>query len=196
MRQLQKAGDKLLQTAIDLRIVLGDTGFRGNWREAIGSPSIARELVRLNDALDFTIEVLKLAIGRSQLLDSSYERANTVKNRLDRVCDVSITGYSYWYDTTPRHFSLHITPLTVADKFCEQMDLNPGAWVFTSATLAVNDDFAHFTSRLGLKPQRMFSLPSPFDYQKPARLCVPRYPPEPNSPGMANKLVPFPSPMI
>ena len=196
MRQLQKAGDKLLQTAMDLRIVLGDTGFRGNWREAIGSPSISRELMRLNDALDFVIEVLKLAIGRSQLLDSAYERANTVKNRLDRVCDVSITGYSYWYDTTPRHFSLHITPLTVADKFCEQMELNPGAWIFTSATLAVNDDFAHFTSRLGLKPQRMFSLPSPFDYQKQARLCVPRYLPEPNSPGMANKLVTLLSPLI
>ncbi|MCY9842924.1 ATP-dependent DNA helicase [Vibrio caribbeanicus] len=196
MRQLQKAGDKLLQTAMDLRIVLGDTGFRGNWREAIGSPSISRELMRLNDALDFVIEVLKLAIGRSQLLDSAYERANTVKNRLDRVCDVSITGYSYWYDTTPRHFSLHITPLTVADKFCEQMELNPGAWIFTSATLAVNDDFAHFTSRLGLKPQRMFSLPSPFDYQKQARLCVPRYLPEPNSPGMANKLVTLLGPLI
>ncbi len=196
MRQLQKAGDKLLQTAMDLRIVLGDTGFRGNWREAIGSPSISRELMRLNDALDFVIEVLKLAIGRSQLLDSAYERANTVKSRLDRVCDVSITGYSYWYDTTPRHFSLHITPLTVADKFCDQMELNPGAWVFTSATLAVNDDFAHFTSRLGLKPQRMFSLPSPFDYQKQARLCVPRYLPEPNSPGMANKLVTLLSPLI
>ncbi|WP_339387327.1 ATP-dependent DNA helicase [Vibrio caribbeanicus] len=196
MRQLQKAGDKLLQTAMDLRIVLGDTGFRGNWREAIVSPSISRELMRLNDALDFVIEVLKLAIGRSQLLDSAYERANTVKSRLDRVCDVSITGYSYWYDTTPRHFSLHITPLTVADKFCEQMELNPGAWIFTSATLAVNDDFAHFTSRLGLKPQRMFSLPSPFDYQKQARLCVPRYLPEPNSPGMANKLVTLLSPLI
>lgn len=196
MRQLQKAGNKLLQTAMDLRIVLGDTGFRGNWREAIGSPSISRELMRLNDALDFVIEVLKLAIGRSQLLDSAYERANTVKSRLDRVCDVSITGYSYWYDTTPRHFSLHITPLTVADKFCEQMELNPGAWIFTSATLAVNDDFAHFTSRLGLKPQRMFSLPSPFDYQKQARLCVPRYLPEPNSPGMANKLVTLLSPLI
>ena len=196
MRQLQKAGDKLLQTAMDLRIVLGDTGFRGNWREAIVSPSISRELMRLNDALDFVIEVLKLAIGRSQLLDSAYERANTVKSRLDRVCDVSITGCSYWYDTTPRHFSLHITPLTVADKFCEQMELNPGAWIFTSATLAVNDDFVHFTSRLGLKPQRMFSLPSPFDYQKQARLCVPRYLPEPNSPGMANKLVTLLSPLI
>jgi len=196
MRQLQKAGEKLYQTAMDLRIVLGEPGFRGNWREAVTSPSIGRELRRLEDALDFVIEVVKLALGRSQLLDSAFERANTIKARLDRVCDVSITGYSYWYETTPRHFTLHITPLTVADKFHEQIELKQGAWIFTSATLAVNDDFGHFTSRLGLKPQAQMSLPSPFDYQTQARLCVPRYLPEPNSPGMADKLVNMLTPVI
>lgn len=196
MRQLQKAGEKLYQTAMDLRIVLGEPGFRGNWREAVTSPSIGRELRRLEDSLDFVIEVVKLALGRSQLLDSAFERANTIKARLDRVCDVSITGYSYWYETTPRHFTLHITPLTVADKFHEQIELKQGAWVFTSATLAVNDDFGHFTSRLGLKPQAQMSLPSPFDYQTQARLCVPRYLPEPNSPGMADKLVNMLTPVI
>lgn len=196
MRQLQKAGEKLYQTAMDLRIVLGEPGFRGNWREAVTSPSIGRELRRLEDALDFVIEVVKLALGRSQLLDSAFERANTIKTRLDRVCDVSITGYSYWYETTPRHFTLHITPLTVADKFHEQIELKQGAWIFTSATLAVNDDFGHFTSRLGLKPQAQMSLPSPFDYQTQARLCVPRYLPEPNSPGMADKLVNMLTPVI
>ncbi|WP_100751994.1 ATP-dependent DNA helicase [Vibrio salilacus] len=196
MRQLQKAGEKLLQTAMDLRIVLGEPGFRGNWREALASPSIGRELRRLEEALEFVIEVLKLALGRSQLLDSAFERANTIKARLDRICDVSITGYSYWYDTTPRHFSLHITPLSVADKFHEQIEMKQGAWIFTSATLAVNHDFGHFTSRLGLKPQAQMSLPSPFDYQSQARLCVPRYLPEPNSPGIADKLVTMLSPVI
>ncbi|MGV2840127.1 ATP-dependent DNA helicase, partial [Vibrio cyclitrophicus] len=196
MRQLQKVGDRLVQSSADLRIVLGDTGFRGNWREALKSESIARELVRLQDALQLAVDVLKLALGRSQLLDTAFERATMIKSRIERVCDVSITGYSYWYDTTPRHFSLHITPLSVADKFHEQIELKPGAWVFTSATLAVSDDFDHFTSRLGLKPSAQFSLPSPFDYPNQARLCVPRYLPEPNSPGLADKLVRMLTPVI
>lgn len=196
MRQLQKVGDKLVQSAMDLRIALGDTGFRGNWREAIQSPSIAREVERVRESLDFAIEVLKLALGRSQLLDTAFERANLIKGRIERVCDVSITGYSYWYDTTPRQFSLHITPLTVADKFHEQMEMKQGAWIFTSATLAVNDDFGHFTHRLGLEPAGQFSLPSPFDYAQQAKLCVPRYLPEPNSPGLANKLVAMLAPVI
>lgn len=196
MRQLQKVGDKLTQSAMELRIVLGEPGFRGNWREALSSPSVARELSRLRESLDFAIDVLKLALGRSQLLDTAFERANLIKGRIDRVCDVSITGYSYWYDTTPRHFSLHITPLSVADKFHEQIELKQGSWIFTSATLAVNDDFSHFTHRLGLKPQAQFSLPSPFDYEQQAKLCVPRYLPEPNSAGLSDKLVQILAPVI
>ncbi|MGR5286966.1 ATP-dependent DNA helicase [Vibrio maritimus] len=196
MRQLQKAGERLSQAAMEMRIILGDTGFRGNWRDAIASPNIKREMERLMDALEFVIEVLKLALGRSQLLDTAFERANLIKGRLERVCDVTITGYSYWYDTSPRHFSLHITPLTVADKFHEQVEMKGGAWIFTSATLAVSDDFGHFTSRLGLVPKQQFSLPSPFDYPEQARLCVPRYLPEPNSPGLANKLVSMLAPVI
>ncbi|EJS4060318.1 ATP-dependent helicase [Vibrio parahaemolyticus] len=196
MRQLQKVGDKLLQSAMDMRIVLGEPGFRGNWREAMQSESIKRELVRLTDSLDLAIDVLKLALGRSQLLDTAFERANLIKGRIDRVCDVDITGYSYWYDTSPRHFTLHITPLSVADKFHEQIEIKQGAWIFTSATLAVSGDFKHFTDRLGLKPKQQFSLPSPFDYGKQARLCVPRYLPEPNSPGLADKLVRMLAPVI
>ncbi|NNN43351.1 MULTISPECIES: ATP-dependent DNA helicase [unclassified Vibrio] len=196
MRQLQKIGDKLLQSAMDLRILLGDCGFRGNWRDAMASVAIARQIERLQESLDFAIDVLKLTLGRSQLLDAAFERANSIKGRIERVCDVSVTGYSYWFDTTPRHFSLHITPLSVADKFQEQITLKEGAWIFTSATLAVQDDFSHFTHRLGLEPREQFSLPSPFDYQQQARLCVPRYLPEPNSPGVADQLVRMLAPVI
>ncbi|MCS0415357.1 ATP-dependent DNA helicase [Vibrio diabolicus] len=196
MRQLQKVGDKLMQSAMDMRIVLGEPGFRGNWREALQSGSIKRELLRLTDSLELAIDVLKIALGRSQLLDTAFERANLIKGRIDRVCDVDITGYSYWYDTSPRHFALHITPLSVADKFHEQIEIKQGAWIFTSATLAVSGDFKHFTERLGLKPTKQFSLPSPFDYQKQARLCVPRYLPEPNSNGLADKLVRMLAPVI
>ncbi|UGA55604.1 ATP-dependent DNA helicase [Vibrio sp. VB16] len=196
MRQLQKVSVRLSQSAMDMRIALGDTGFRGNWREALKSEPIARELNRLIDGLDLAIDVLKLALGRSQLLDTAFERANAIKARLNRVCDVSITGYSYWYDLSPRHFTLHITPLSVAEKFREQVELKEGSWIFTSATLAVSDDFSHFTHRLGLQPTEQFSLPSPFDYQTQAKLCVPRYLPEPNSPGLSHKLVEMLAPVI
>ncbi len=196
MRQLQKVSEKIAQTAMDLRLVLGEPGFRCNWREAIAQNNVQQAAERLDESLEFAIEVLKLALGRSQLLDAAFERASLLQGRLRRVCDVSVPGYSYWFDTTPRHVSLHITPLSVADKFHEQMALQQGAWIFTSATLAVDNDFGHFANRLGLKPKEQFSLPSPFDYEHQACLCVPRYLPEPNSPGMADKLVEYLAPVI
>lgn len=195
MRQLQKAADKLSTTTMDLRIALGDTHFKGNWREAVASTAISREMIRLHDALDLTIEVLRLALGRSQLLDAAFERANTVKMRLTRVCDVSISGYSYWFETSPRHFSLHITPLSIADKF-KQVVQQSGSWIFTSATLSVSDNFHYFTQRLGLTPHKTLSLPSPFDYATQAKLCVPRYLPEPNSPQITEKIVEMLAPLI
>lgn len=196
MRQLQKTADRLTQAASEMRLVLGEPGFRGNWREAATSPTIQRELTRLNDALDLTHEVLKLALGRSQLLDAAFERATLLKAKLARLSDTTITGYSYWYECTPRHFSLNITPLSVAEKFHEQIELHPGAWIFTSATLAVDDDFSHFSHRLGLAPKRQFALESPFDYTRQALLCVPRFLPEPNSFGTADRLVAMLAPVI
>jgi ATP-dependent DNA helicase DinG len=57
----------------------------------------------------------------------------------------------------PPAISLALTPLTVADKFKEVMEQKPGCWIFTSATLSVNDDLHHFTARLGLKmPSRCY----------------------------------------
>nr|NKR04687.1 ATP-dependent helicase [Escherichia coli] len=78
MRQLQKVSDKLVQAAMDLRIVLGEPGYRGNWREVLKVPTVAREVERLNEALQFALDVLKLALGRSQLLDTAFERATLI----------------------------------------------------------------------------------------------------------------------
>ncbi|WP_154124373.1 ATP-dependent DNA helicase [Grimontia hollisae] len=195
-KQLEKVADRLSQSASDLRIVLGEPGFRGNWREICASPSVARELVRLSDALELAHDVMKLSLGRSQLLDAAFDRATLLKAKLERLKDTSIPGYSYWYECSRHHFSLNITPLSVAEKFREQIQLQDGAWIFTSATLAVNDDFSHFSHRLGLEPAEQFTLPSPFDYEKQAILCVPRFLPEPNSYGLADKLVHMLMPVI
>lgn len=188
--------DRLSQAASDLRIVLGEPGFRGNWRETSTSPAVARELVRLSDALELAHDVMKLSLGRCQLLDAAFDRATLFKARFERLKDTSIPGYSYWYECSRHHFSLNITPLSVAEKFREQIKQQEGAWIFTSATLAVNDDFSHFSHRLGLEPAEQFTLPSPFDYETQAILCVPRFLPEPNSYGLADKLVDMLLPVI
>ena len=195
-QQLQKCADRLAQCAQDFRLQLGEPGYRGNLRELLADKNIQRALLLLDDALELCYDVAKLSLGRSALLDAAFERATLYRGRLKRLKEINQPGYSYWYECTSRHFTLALTPLTVADKFKEVMAQKPGTWVFTSATLSVNDDLHHFTERLGIEQAESLLLPSPFDYERQALLCVPRNLPLPNQPGAARHLAAMLKPMI
>ncbi|MEQ9860034.1 ATP-dependent DNA helicase [Pectobacterium cacticida] len=194
--QLQKSADRLTQSTQDFRLALGEPGFRGNLRDVLGQPTLQRALVLLDDALELCYDVAKLSLGRSALLDAAFERATLYRNRLKRLKDVQTPGYSYWYECNSRHFVLALTPLSVADRFRELLKEKPAAWIFTSATLSVNDQLCHFTDRLGLDDAHSLLLPSPFDYAHQALLCVPRHLPETHRPGAALKLATMLSPLI
>ena len=195
-QQLQKCADRLAQSAQDFRLQLGDPGFRGNLRELLADPNISRALLLLDDALELCYDVAKLSLGRSAMLDSAFERATIYRGRLKRLKEINQPGYSYWYECNARHFTLALTPLTVAEKFRDVMARQPGSWIFTSATLSVNDELHHFTSRIGVDEAQTLLLPSPFDYASQALLCVPRNLPETNRPGAGRQLAQMLRPLI
>ena len=194
--QLQKSADRLSQSTMDFRLALGEPGFRGNLRDVLSQPAIQRALLLLDDALELCYDVVKLSLGRSALLDAAFERATLYRNRLKRLKDVTIPGYSYWYECNSRHFVLALTPLSVTDKFSEMMTDKAGAWIFTSASLSVNDQLHHFTARLGLDDADTLLLASPFDYANQALLCVPRFLPSPNERGGSRQLARMLRPLI
>ena len=88
---------------------------------------------------------------------------------------VNQTGFSYWYDCSRLHFTLNLTPLSVAERFGAEVQRPEVAWIFTSATLTVDNRFAHFVAEMGLAGSAELILDSPFDYAEQARLCVPRF---------------------
>ena len=196
VQQLQKSADRLAQCAQDFRLTLGEPGFRGNLRDLLSDNNIMRMLTLLDDALELCYDVIKLSLGRSALLDAAFERAALYRTRLKRLRAIDEPGFSYWYECTSRHFTLALTPLSVAERFREVMDNRKAAWVFTSATLAVNEQMSHFSSRLGVDNATTMILDSPFDYTQQALLCVPRNMPEPNQPGGARKLAQMMKPLI
>lgn len=171
-QQLQKCADRLAQSAQDFRLQLGEPCYRGNLRELLANPQIQRAFLLLDDTTELCYDVAKLSLGRSALLDAAFERATLYRTRLKRLKEINQPGYSYWYECTSRHFTLALTPLSVADKFKELMAQKPGSWIFTSATLSVNDDLHHFTSRLGIEQAESLLLPSPFDYSRRVTLCA------------------------
>ena len=86
-----------------------------------------------------------------------------------------------WVEVYSQAMSLNLTPLDIAPIFKRQMEGHPRAWIFTSATLAVGNDFSHYCGELGLAEAETVCWGSPFDYQQNALLYVPTDIPDPNS---------------
>jgi len=70
------------------------------------------------------------------------------------------------------------------------------AWVFTSATLAVKQDFTHFTAALGLEDAHCQSWSSPYDYPNQGLLYVPAGLPAPNDARHTDAVVDAALPLI
>src|SRR5712664_1601263 len=67
---------------------------------------------------------------------------------------------------------------------------HPRGWIFTSATLAVGEDFNHFRRELGLPQADARRWTSPFDFASQALLYIPKgLPADPNDPAFTEAVV-------
>ena len=185
LKQLSTVADQLEKCGRDLRLQFGRDPERGNWREQMRRDEVNADSERLAETLDRAQAISKAALGRNKVLDQCYERLVMLKARWQQLTHTQRSGYSFWFETTPRQLSVHQTPLSVAEKFTGYMLAQKMQWVFTSATLAVNGSFQHFTERLGLASATTLVLPSPFDFAQQAMLYLPRYLPAASDPTMA-----------
>ena len=101
-----------------------------------------------------------------------------------------------WVEAAANGLSLQFTPFEIADRLRGYVEARPCAWVFTSATLAIGDDFTHFAARIGLPEARTLHIESPFDYRDQARIYLPRGMPEPQHPAFAAKFIAACAPLL
>ena len=137
---------------------------------------LAEALARLESDLEPLAE-------RGKGLERNWRRCLELKTRLDQFVDggTDEQGVIQWFETHARGFVLHMTPLEISETFRSYVDKHKSAWIFTSATLAVGDDFTHFSRELGIEDAHARRWDSPFDFAKQALLYVPTGLPEPNS---------------
>lgn len=140
----------------------------------------------LRDALPDAAESLE-ALGTA--LESFTETSAGVRNCLERCVasaarlrEITVVDPSdglRWFDLTAGGVAVHWTPLDVGAALAARIDAQGGVWVFASATLAVGEDFSHFLKRIGLRAALTGVLPSPFDYERNARIYLPQGLPDP-----------------
>ncbi|MFT4937649.1 MAG: ATP-dependent DNA helicase DinG [Paraglaciecola sp.] len=188
-KQLHSSAEKCKMIAADLRLLFPENSQKGNWRQMLGRDDVQTQISKLRDSINVLYEVIKLHIGRDKDLDNIYDRVAEVRGKLARLTDINQQGVSLWYETTMRHIVLHLTPLSIATKFADFIAEPKRTWIFTSATLMVDNGFEHFQRQMGLDNARTLALDSPFNYQTQAMLCVPRFLPEPNAREMRETLL-------
>ena len=116
-------------------------------------------------------------------LDRCRARCLDLAERLERVRGADPDGGLQWFEAAEQSCAVHFTPFAFGPLLAARIEEQGGSWVFTSASLAVGNDFSHFTARLGIEPAIEAALPSPFDYQAQATLYLPPGLPEPQEEG-------------
>lgn len=195
-KQMAKAAEQLRTLVLDFRLAFAMDKGTGSWRDKSRERIIQLHVQRLLQIMNFLNEVLCDLLGKSEVLDHCFERLNQFTLLFKKLNSVNETGFSYWFDCGKQHFSLNITPLSVAKRFQSECRKKQAAWIFTSATLSVKGEFDHFTELLGLQSCQCLQLSSPFDYARQSLFVVPRLLPEPGTPGLADKLVATLAPVI
>lgn len=152
------------------------------------------------DALKAALQALALALAplaeRGLALARCHQRAEALYQALCCFDEPDSGEGVPWFETQGQGFWLRLTPLDVSGPFRSRRAAAPAAWVFTSATLAMKGDFAHFSDRLGLETPETLCLESPFDYGRNALLYLPSGLPGPDAPDYAERLVAMARPVI
>ena len=123
-------------------------------------------------------------------------RAAALANGLASLRELSHDTGLRWVDVSPNGLLLQFTPFEIAERLREYVESRPCAWIFTSATLAIGEDFSHFAARVGLPDARTVRIDSPFDYPSQARIFLPPRMPEPQSPAFAASFIDACAPLL
>ena len=165
-----------------LNEVFGKWDKRWTW-EQLESDKLFNETVKaLRNQLSYLAESLKEITERGKLLSAVHKRAKDYENQFKEWMTQSSENKIRWVESSQARFKFNLTPLSVAAPFSRQRDEIGGAWLFTSATLSVRDNFDYFANRLGLGEAKTSRWDSPFNYQKQGVIYHPVGLPEPRNP--------------
>jgi ATP-dependent DNA helicase DinG len=156
----------------------------------------------LSTAVDELWQSLQTLQRRLGSLDSDNpltqlgERVGELVSSLERIAAIDELEGARAVETTQRGFALSLMPFDISARFQAMLRARRCAWIFTSATLSLGEDFGHFTGRLGLADIPTLKIDSPFDYERQSLLYLPAGMPEPSMPGFVTAVMETALPLI
>jgi ATP-dependent DNA helicase DinG len=141
----------------------------------------------LNTAVEELFQSLLMLRSRLGTLEDENplaqlgERVADLAASLERICALDELEGARAVEVTQKGFALSLMPFDISLRFHSMLQARRCAWIFTSATLSLGEDFSHFTGRLGLTEIPTLKIDSPFDYERQSLLYLPVGLPDPAS---------------
>ncbi len=194
--ELGEAIPKLEKACKDFRLIFAYEGSRLPVNKALALKNFESAFADMQSMLKELNKVLETQAARDPGLEKCWQRGEELNLQLSRWLKAENANLVRWVEVFTQSVQLHATPLSVADGFSKQLNAQPRAWIFTSATLAVKSDFSHYQAQMGLQNAETGFWQSPFDYGLQALLYAPTGMPDPNSSGYAAAVAAVSLPVI
>lgn len=185
--------DTLFKALVELRKALPAYNQRyalADFAENSAITDLYKEVYDILKHLHDICEPLKVrAQSFAKLLERLEEYISTWKILLLAEKTEHSVNAINWLETFTHTITFHSTPLDISEQFRKNSGLLQASWIFTSATLAVKDDFNYFARPLGLSSKKSLKLDSPFDYPRTSLLYHPDHLPLPNDPRFLPEMI-------
>jgi len=156
--------------------------------DALQSAAFDSACAALTESLAAFELALEAAAPAGEGLRRCHERCREIQAHLDAWLHIHDSEHVRWAEIAERGFRLHSTPLNIGAGFAAMRAAHPAAWIFTSGTLAVGDDFSAFCERLGLHDAHTRRWESPYNFRANALLYLPPDMPDPRADEFAEAL--------
>jgi len=168
-----------------------------------GRHELSEVMTELREPLDVLshairdVEVALADLGDASIeLEKIHEQIVGIAERLTILTGEDSWDGLRWLEIQPRSLRLHLTPLDVSAKLNGLIDNDFQSWIFTSATLAVGEDFSHFGSRMGLAGVAGLTFPSPFSLDQNGLIYLPPDLPQPSDPSHTEAMLEAVTPLL
>lgn len=179
----------------DFRLVFPRESNRYPYQKISSFSRFESSYLELVEKLKKIIELLALHKERDSEIEKYFDSANEILKSFDDWLEDKDNNSIKWIEVYSQSLQLNNTPLSIADMFARYINNESTSWVFTSATLAVKNNFDHFKNQLGLIDADSVSKESPFNYAEKALLFVPKTMPDANHENfnfaVVNQIYPF-----
>jgi ATP-dependent DNA helicase DinG len=185
-RELEDMAIEIEKQCADWRLVFGfDNGKRENWKIWKNRSAVVAAVDSMQQTLNQLEEVLEPQRARAPGVETCFQRTKLLKAAIAKLTNNIAENNVMWLETYQKTFSINQTPLEIKNDLEKLMTRHQSlAWVFTSATLSVDNSLDNFLDDFSLNSHEnnvnALILDSPFNYPENTLFYLPRFLPEPN----------------